>query len=89
VASKLRTLPKEQRIIAEKIINDVLYEPELGTLTRNSILIVNEPHGCSSPMVHSHCGTRALNQGSGQHAQCNIQRVDQESVLHTYFLAYK
>jgi hypothetical protein len=44
VASKLRILTKEQRIIAEKLINDVLYEAQLGTLTRNSRLILNEPH---------------------------------------------
>jgi hypothetical protein len=31
VASKLRTLTKEQKIIAEKLINDVLYEAQLGT----------------------------------------------------------
>jgi len=38
VASKLRILTKEQRIIAEKLINDVLYEAQLGILTRNSRL---------------------------------------------------
>jgi len=57
VASKLRILTKEQRIMAEKLINDVLYEAQLGSLTRNSKLIVNEPHGCTSAVVHSHYGT--------------------------------
>jgi hypothetical protein len=41
VASKLRILIKEQRTIAEKLINDVLYEAQLGTLARNSLLIFN------------------------------------------------
>jgi hypothetical protein len=41
VASKLRILTKEQRIIAEKLINDVLYEAQLGSLTRNSRLSMN------------------------------------------------
>jgi hypothetical protein len=41
VASKLRILTKEQRIIAEKLINNVLYEAQLGTLARNSRLILN------------------------------------------------
>jgi hypothetical protein len=41
VASKLRILNKEQRVIAEKLITDVLYEAQLGSLTRNSRLIVN------------------------------------------------
>jgi hypothetical protein len=41
VTSKLRILTKEQRIIAEKLINDVLYEGQLGTLARNSRLILN------------------------------------------------
>jgi len=44
VASKLRILTKEQRIIAEKLLSDVLYEAQLGSLTRNSRLIVNAPH---------------------------------------------
>jgi hypothetical protein len=66
VASKLRILTKEQRIIAEKLINDVLYEAQLGSLTRNSRLIVNEPHGHTSPMVHSHCGTEPATVGSAQ-----------------------
>jgi len=38
VASKLRILTKEQRIIAEKLINDVLYEALVGSFTRNSRL---------------------------------------------------
>jgi len=50
VASKLRILTKQQRIIAEKLINDVLYEAQLGSLTRNSRLIVNAPHGYTSPI---------------------------------------
>lgn len=36
VATKLRALPKRQRIIAEKLINETLFEAELGTLNRNS-----------------------------------------------------
>ena len=72
VASKLRILAKEQRIMAEKLINDVLYEAQLGRLTRNSRLIVNEPHGYTSPVVHSHYGT---------------EPVDQQYALHTYFSA--
>lgn len=37
-AETLRTVPNEQRIIAEKVINDVLYEAQLNTLTRESHL---------------------------------------------------
>jgi hypothetical protein len=83
VASKLRTLTKEQRIIAEKLINDVLYEAQLGSLTRNTRLIVNEPHGYTSPMVHSHYGTEPVTVESAQHLQCTAEPVDQESALHT------
>jgi hypothetical protein len=32
---KLRILTKEQRILAKKLINDVLYEAQLGNLGRN------------------------------------------------------
>jgi len=89
VASKLRILTKEQRIIAEKLINDVLYEAQLGSLTRNSRLIVNKLHGYTSPMVHSHYGTEPVTVGSAQHLQCSAEPVDQESALHTNFSAVK
>jgi len=89
VASKLRILTKEQRIIAKKLINDVLYEAELGSLTRNSRLIVNAPHGYTSPMVHSHYGTELVTAGSAQHSQCTAEPVDQESALHTYFSEFQ
>lgn len=36
IATKLRALPKRQRIIAEKLINEALFEAEVGTLNRNS-----------------------------------------------------
>lgn len=35
VAAKLRGLPKEQAILAEKIINEVLFQAEIGSLTRS------------------------------------------------------
>jgi len=41
VASKLRILTEEQRIMAEKLINYVLCEAQLGSLTRNSRLSMN------------------------------------------------
>ena len=85
MASKLRILTNEQRIMAEKLINDVLYEAQLGSLTRNSRLIVIEPHGYTSPVVHSHYGTEPLT--VAQHSQCAAEPVDQESALHTYFSA--
>jgi len=89
VASKLRILTKEQRIIAGKLINDVLYETQLGSLTRNSRLIVSATHGYTSPIVHSHYGTEHVTVGSAQHLQCTTEPVDQESALHTYFSAFK
>lgn len=36
IAHKLRSLPREQRIIAEKLFSEVLYEAELGNLTRQA-----------------------------------------------------
>jgi hypothetical protein len=64
VASKLRRLTKKQRIIAEKMINNVLHEAQIGSLTRNSRLIVNAPHGYISTIVHSHYGTEPVTVGS-------------------------
>jgi len=70
VASNLRILTKEQRIMAKKLINDELYEAQLGSLTRNSRLIVNEPHRYTSPVVHSHYGTEPVT--VGQHNIHNL-----------------
>ena len=81
VASKLRILTKEQRIMAEKLINDVLYEAQLGSLTRNSRLIVKEPHVYTSPVVHSHYGTDPVTVGSAQYSQFAAEPVDQQSAL--------
>jgi len=89
VASKLRILTKQQRIITEKLINDVLYEAQLGSLTRNSRLIANAPHGYTSPTVHSHYGTELVTVGSAQHSQRTAEPVDQQSTLHTHFSAFK
>jgi len=87
VASKLRILTKEQKIMAEKLISDVLYEAQLRSLTRNSRLIVNEPHGYTSPVVLSHYGTEPVTVGSAQHSQFAAEPVDQHSALQTYFSA--
>jgi hypothetical protein len=38
-ASKLKTLNSHQRIFAEKAVNDILFEAQLGTLNRNSVQI--------------------------------------------------
>lgn len=36
VAAKLRNMRNDQRIIAEKLLNDILFEAQLGNLHRNS-----------------------------------------------------
>ncbi|CAG9773533.1 unnamed protein product [Ceutorhynchus assimilis] len=41
-ASKLRDLPTQQAIYAEKIINDVLYEAQMQNLNRNCVLQIPE-----------------------------------------------
>ncbi|RZF40308.1 hypothetical protein LSTR_LSTR006917 [Laodelphax striatellus] len=40
VAGKLRSLPNDQRIFAERLINDVLYEAQLGNLSGQSYLCI-------------------------------------------------
>ena len=82
----------------------MLYEAQLGTLTRNSRLNLNEPHGYTSPVVHSYYvtepvtvasvqhsyrATQPADGQSAQHLQCTAEPVDQESALHTYFSAFK
>ncbi|XP_071056913.1 uncharacterized protein [Onthophagus taurus] len=41
VAVKLRMLPNDQRIFAEKLINDVLFEAELSALNRTTKVVAN------------------------------------------------
>lgn len=36
VAAKLRALPKETRLYTEKVINDLLFEAEMGNVTKNT-----------------------------------------------------
>lgn len=38
-ANKLKNLDTNQRLFAEKAINDILFEAQLGTLNRNSVQI--------------------------------------------------
>lgn len=42
-AEKLKILPNDQRIYAEKLVNDVLFEAELGTLNRNCSISIQAP----------------------------------------------
>ncbi|XP_024879150.1 uncharacterized protein LOC112459340 [Temnothorax curvispinosus] len=44
VAMKLRDLPKQQRLIAEKIINETLFEAEMGNLTMSQGLTYQHQH---------------------------------------------
>lgn len=44
VAQKLKKLDPNTRIFAEKIINDALFEAQLGTLNRNAYLFIPQPY---------------------------------------------
>ncbi|KAL5235137.1 hypothetical protein ACI65C_002547 [Semiaphis heraclei] len=54
-AYKLSEIKKEQIICAEKLINDVLYEAELGKLNRHCTLLIrpNEPYYDTSAPLQS------------------------------------
>lgn len=48
-AMKLKKLAPDQRRFAEKIINDTLFEAEMGTLTREGVRCEMFPHWSPSP----------------------------------------
>ncbi|KAL1488632.1 hypothetical protein ABEB36_014432 [Hypothenemus hampei] len=52
-AMKLKKLLPDQRRFAEKIINDTLFEAEIGTLTRDGVPFVMQPRWSSSPSSSS------------------------------------
>ncbi|XP_068620630.1 uncharacterized protein [Battus philenor] len=43
VAAKLRTLPPNMRIMAEKLINDVLYQAQMNGLNSSSVITTTDP----------------------------------------------
>ncbi|XP_046386992.1 uncharacterized protein LOC124156464 [Ischnura elegans] len=51
VSAKLRSLPRDQRIFAEKLVNDILFEAELGNLNRGCTLITNTEKNPCYPSV--------------------------------------
>lgn len=53
VAAKLRKLSKEQRLFAEKVINETLFEAELGTLTRYATITTGSLVRSSPMLTHS------------------------------------
>ncbi|GFR58525.1 protein stand still [Elysia marginata] len=51
MAQKLRDLPRDQRIIAEKLFSEVMFEAELGNLIRQSTLTLAWAYPTA---LHSH-----------------------------------
>ncbi|XP_076061488.1 uncharacterized protein LOC143037246 [Oratosquilla oratoria] len=51
VAAKLRRLPSNVEIVAEKLISDVLYEAQMGTLTPQARLVIERPTGVVHQLV--------------------------------------
>lgn len=50
-ANTFKTLAPDQKLFAQKAINDILFEAQLGTLHRNSVKINEEDCTRSSPMT--------------------------------------
>ncbi|XP_045541780.1 uncharacterized protein LOC123723247 [Papilio machaon] len=43
VAAKLRNLPPNMRILAEKLINDALYQAQMNGLNSSSVITTTDP----------------------------------------------
>lgn len=54
VAAKLRTLPKQTKLYTEKLINDLLFEAEMGNVDKNTkiVTLANKPTNVFSTDVH-------------------------------------
>lgn len=95
-ASKLKTLDLNQRIFAEKAINDVLFEAQLGTLNRNSVKInsQNTIENYSQPSTSTDFSrsstpltSHSWMEQSTTTSAGNVLPIS-ETKLHTYFTSF-
>ena len=63
VACKLRNLPRQQQLLAEKIINDTLFEAEMGFLTLSHRL-VSSNHSQHQPSYYHNVPDQSEGQSS-------------------------
>ncbi|XP_030028566.2 uncharacterized protein LOC115446146 [Manduca sexta] len=78
-AIKLNRLEPDQRRYAEKIINDVLFEGEMGTLTRHGVQFP----GCASPCP-SHSSPKPLSSLSMPMKQECTEDIEEEQYIIRY-----
>ncbi|XP_044730224.1 uncharacterized protein LOC123293463 [Chrysoperla carnea] len=92
---KLKNLDPQQRVFAEKAVNDVLFEASMGTLNRYSVKINEDrpPDPLSSSSFHaastSNSSIPIINTQHSTFHESNQSSSDSETSLHKYLINHE
>lgn len=93
-AGKLKSLAPDQKLFAEKAINDILFEAQLGNLSRHSVRINEDAQplspfsSASTSLTNSHSYTNT-SKGESIHTPVEIQLLSPSSIQSNISPTYK